>query len=320
MKKQIVLILLSAIFYSAAGAAERPVTLKRDFGTLYGTLLTPDGGAETAVLIIAGSGPTDRNGNNPLGGGGNSYLYLAQELEKAGIASLRYDKRAIGTSRLDDPSRLPDLTFDDYIGDAAALADLLAAEGFEKVVLAGHSEGALIALCAAQHSEAVSAVITLAGPGYPMDEILQLQMARSLAPDHMDILMEANGIVAALKRGERVDMERHQLGLKSLFHPSVQAFLISELQYDPRREIAKLKVPVLIVNGDNDIQITADNADALHRARPEARKVIVPQMTHMLTQSEARTMEEQVKTVYSGPEAPFHPELTAVVTEFIRDL
>lgn len=319
MKKQIILLLLSAIFYSAAGAAERPVTLKRDFGTLYGTLLTPDGGAETAVLIIAGSGPTDRNGNNPLGGGGNSYLYLAQELQMAGIASLRYDKRAIGTSRYDDPTQVGAVTFEDYIGDAAALADLLAAEGFEKVVLAGHSEGALIALCAAQQSEAVSAVITLAGPGYPMDEILQLQMARSLAPDHMELLFEANGIVAALKRGERVDMERHHPGLRALFNPSVQAFLISNLQYDPRREIAKLKVPVLIVNGDNDIQISEDNADALQKARPEARKAIVAQMTHTLVQSEARTMEEQMKTVYNA-ELPLHPELVSVLTEFIRGL
>ena len=125
----------------AAAAEERPFRLERDFGTLCGTLLVPDGGAEAVALIIAGSGPTDRNGNNPLGSGADTYRLLAEALHEAGIASLRYDKRAIGSSRLDDPSQLPQLTLDDYVADAAALADRLAAEGFRRVVLAGHSEG-----------------------------------------------------------------------------------------------------------------------------------------------------------------------------------
>ena len=166
MKHLLTAILLLAFAHTAAG--ERNVSLERDFGTLYGTLLTPDAGTETVAVIIAGSGPTPRNGNV------NSYLYLAQALEKAGIASLRYDKRGIGASRFTEPEKMADAVLGDFIGDAAAWADYLAGEGFRRVILIGHSEGALIAFCAAQQCPEVDAVISLAGAGYPLDEILQL--------------------------------------------------------------------------------------------------------------------------------------------------
>ena len=231
MKHLLTAILLLAFAHTAAG--ERNVSLERDFGTLYGTLLTPDAGTETVAVIIAGSGPTPRNGNV------NSYLYLAQALEKAGIASLRYDKRGIGASRFTEPEKMADAVLGDFIGDAAAWADYLAGEGFRRVVLIGHSEGALIAFCAAQQTPKVAAVVSLAGAGYPLDEILQLQLASQLLPDNMDLLLQANAITAALKRGERVESCPPQL--EALFHPSVQTFWISSLRYDPREEIRKVR-------------------------------------------------------------------------------
>ena len=114
MKRLLAALLLLAAANAAAG--EKSVSLERDFGTLYGTLLTPGEGAETVAVLIAGSGPTPRNGNT------NNYLYLAQELEKAGIATLRYDKRGIGSSKFDDSDKMADATLDDFIGDAAAWA------------------------------------------------------------------------------------------------------------------------------------------------------------------------------------------------------
>ena len=98
MKHLLTAILLLVFAHTAAG--ERNVSLERDFGTLHGTLLTPDAGAETVAVIIAGSGPIPRNGSV------NNYLYLAQALEKAGIASLRYDKRGIGCLLYTSPSPL----------------------------------------------------------------------------------------------------------------------------------------------------------------------------------------------------------------------
>lgn len=296
---------------------EKEIIVGRDFGDLYGTLLTPLADAETVVLIIAGSGPTDRNGNNPMGVGGNSYRMLAEALAEAGIASLRYDKRAIGRSVLDDPTRLPDLTFDDYIADAAALADYLAGEGFRRVVLAGHSEGALIALRTAQQSKAVAAVVSLCGAGYPLDQILRLQLAGQLAPAHLELLIEAEGILAALKRGERVDMTYRSRELYQLFNPGLQAFWISSMRYDPRQEIRRIGVPVLIVGGDNDLQISADNAEALARARPDAEKVIIPGMTHPLKHSDDRTLAGQGKTVYTDPSLPLDPALAEAIVNFL---
>lgn len=132
MKHLLTAILLLVFAHTAAG--ERNVSLERDFGTLYGTLLTPDAGTETVAVIIAGSGPTPRNGNV------NSYLYLAQALERqasprcatTNAASVRAGSR----SRKNGRRRTGD-----FIGDAAAWADYLADEGFRRVILIGHSEG-----------------------------------------------------------------------------------------------------------------------------------------------------------------------------------
>lgn len=305
---------------TAPAYEERPVALERDFGTLYGTLTVPARGAETAVLLIAGSGPTDRDGNNRLGLRCDCYRLLAEELTAAGYAVLRYDKRAIGSSVLDDPTQLPELTLDQYIDDAAALADYLAGEGFRRVVLAGHSEGALIASVAAQRSPAVTGIISLCGAGYPLDEVLRLQMAGQLVPAHMELFVEAEQIIAALKRGERVDMTYHTQGLQALFSPSVQPFIISQMRYDPRQELRKAKVPVLIVGGGNDLQVPADNAEALAAARRDARKCIIPGMAHTLKACAETTLEGQLRTAYGDPTLPLAPELVPTLTEFLGGL
>lgn len=305
---------------TAPAYEERPVALERDFGRLYGTLTVPARGAETAVLLIAGSGPTDRDGNNRLGIRSDCYRLLAEELTAAGYAVLRYDKRAIGSSVLDDPTQLPELTLDQYIDDAAALADYLAGEGFRRVVLAGHSEGALIASVAAQRSPAVAGIISLCGAGYPLDEVLRLQMAGQLVPAHMELFVEVEQIIASLKRGERVDMTYHTQGLQALFSPSVQPFIISQMRYDPRQELRKAQVPVLIVGGGNDLQVPADNAEALAAARRDARKCIIPGMAHTLKTCAETTLEGQLRTAYGDPTLPLAPELVPTITEFLGSL
>ena len=318
MRRLVALLLLAAPL--AATAAERPVQLARDFGTLYGTLRTPDDGASTVVLLVAGSGPTDRDGNNPLGVGAGTYKLLAEALDEAGIASLRYDKRAIGSSRLDDASTLADLTFDMYVDDAAALADYLAGEGFGRVVVAGHSEGALIALCAAQRTGSIAAGVSLAGTAYPIDEVLRIQLARQLAPARMDLLVEAEEILARLRQGERVDMTYRARELQPLFNASVQRFLITQMRHDPQREIRAVACPVLVVGGDNDLQVPADHAEALATAQPRARKVVVAGMTHTLKHSDDRTLAGQIRTVYADASLPLAEGLVEPIVAFIGGL
>lgn len=315
-------ILSAGLFALFAGprlaAAEREIALTRDFGTLYGTLVVPDGPpAETVVVMIAGSGPTDRDCNNRLGIRTNAFRYLAEALEKAGIASLRYDKRGIAQSVYDDPERLSEVVFEDFVADAAAWVDHLAGEGFRKIVLLGHSEGATIALCAAQGNPRITAIIEVSGAGHPLDFILQGQLAQQLATTDPGLYIRVTGIIDALRHGKRVDDIPQPL--TALFDPSVQPFLISAFRYDPCRLIAALDIPVLILQGDNDLQVPAAEADALADAQPRARKVVVKGMTHTLKKSDGRTLNEQL-AAYTDSTLALAPELTEAVTEFIGAL
>lgn len=316
--KRILTLLLCCCTLLTTRAEECPWRLDRDFGTLFGTLRTPDAGSDTAVLLIAGSGPTDRDGNNPLGVGAATYRLLAEALEEAGFASLRYDKRAIAASRLENPSRVDSLCFEEYIDDAAACAEALRGEGF-RVVLAGHSEGSLIAFAAARRCGA-AAVVSLSGAGYPIDEILTTQLAAQLIPARMDLYMEARRIVARLKQGEHVDMTCRPRELYALFNPGVQRFLISQLQYDPRRELRALTIPVLLVGGDNDLQIKPDNLDALAEAQPRATRLLVPGMAHTLKCTGERTLAGQLRSVYADPSIPLSQELVEALVAFLRKL
>ena len=306
---------------SAYGAAyeSRQVEYERDFGKLHGTLTVPAGGAQTVLLLIAGSGPTDRDGNNRLGIRSDCYRLLAEELAAAGYAVLRYDKRAIGSSVLDDPTQVRELTFDQYIDDAAALADRLSEEGFRRVVLAGHSEGALIALVAAQRSSAVAGVVSLCGTGYPLDKVLRLQLSGQLVPAHMELYFEAVQVIAALKRGERVDMAYHPQ-LQALFNTDVQPFIISQMRYDPRQELGKVEGRVLIVGGGNDLQVPAYHVEELSAGRRDAPLRIIPGMAHTLKACDETTLEGQMRTAYGDPTQPLAPELVQAITEFLGGL
>lgn len=294
-----------------ASAAEKSISIQRDFSSLYGTLLTPDDGAETVALIIAGSGPIDRNGL------ANGYLYLAQELEKAGIVSLRYDKRAIGMSAFANSEKLSDVVFEDYIGDVSALVDYLADEGFRRIVLIGHSEGALLTLCAAQQNPKVSALVSLCGAGYPLDQILTVQLSAQLIPSRMDLLMQANAITAKLKRGERVESVPQEL--ESLFNASVQNFWISSLQFNSCKEIQKVGIPILILAGDNDLQVSVTNAEELLKAQPQAKMTIIEGMNHALRKSEGKTVMDQINT-YVDSSLPIDSEMATAIVDFIRTL
>lgn len=317
----ILLALLAASLATAATAGEETLRVARSWGTMYGTLLAPDGGSDTAVLLIAGSGPTDRDGNSGAGLAPNSYLLLARALEREGIASLRYDKRGVGASRFARPEevRQEELRFEDFIEDAAAWIAPLRELGFRRIVLAGHSEGALIALeVAAARPDEVAAVISLAGAGYPIDEILQAQLGRELISFNPGLLLRAQSIIAAIKAGKTA-ADIPPL-LQQVFHPSVQPYLSSWMRYDPRESIRRVTQPVLILNGDNDIQIPADNAEALAAAQPAARKIIVKGMTHLLKTSEITDPRQQKIAHYTDPSLPVSEELVGHMAAFVREL
>ncbi|MBQ5896728.1 MAG: alpha/beta hydrolase [Bacteroidaceae bacterium] len=303
-------LLLTATTY----AGEEEIILNTPTGDIHGKLMLPDGGTPCpVVIIIAGSGPTDMDGNTIIAGmKNNSLLYLAQELASKGIASVRYDKRGIGKSSAAG-TKEEDLRFEHYINDAAAWADKLGSDKrFNKVIIAGHSEGSLIGMVAARESKAVKAYISISGCGSPAYEILEKQ----LQGQPVQIQEESAAICKELREGRTV--EQVPFYLASLYRQSVQPYLISWFAYNPAVEIAKLDIPVLILQGDKDIQVGTEEADKLHTALPTSSLYIIKEMNHVLKQ--CSTMEQMAQlATYSDPTLPINPELVSHITRFIKE-
>jgi pimeloyl-ACP methyl ester carboxylesterase len=283
-------------------------------GTLVGTLEVPAGRAPfPVVLFIAGSGPTDRDGNSAAMGGRNESLrQLAESLAARGIASLRYDKRMVGASRVSLPGGEASLSIDDYVSDAVAWARQLRADPrFGALVIAGHSEGGLHALLAAPQVQA-EGVVTIAAPGRPFQDVLREQLnarlPEAMRPDAMRIL-------DTLAAGHRVDSVPPPLFV--LFRPSVQPFLVSMFRHDPQALARTLGAPLLVVQGTTDLQTTMADAERLAAARPDVRLVRVEGMNHVL-KPVSGDLAAQLPS-YRTP-TPIVPEVVEAIASFVRGL
>ena len=287
---------------------ESPLTLETSTGSIHGTLTTPiDFKKAPVVLIIAGSGPTDRDGNNSLMKN-NSLLQLAHSLAAAGIASVRFDKRGIAASAASMKSE-SDIRFDDFVNDAKAWVALLKKDArFTKIIIAGHSEGSLIGMIAAR--EGVDKYISIAGAGKPAAMIIKDQLNNQ----SKQLMEMASPTLDSLVNGKTVT--DYNPMLESLFRPSVQPYLISWFKYDPAAEINKLKIPVQIIQGTNDIQVSVNDAEILSKANPAASLNLINEMNHVLKIVSA-DKTENIKS-YSNPQLPIAQEMVKVVVEFIK--
>lgn len=305
------LLSLAPALASEAKWTESPVTIGEGDGTLYGSYIAPGAWKPSfdAVLILSGSGPTDRDGNQ-ASMKNDSLKMLAQALGEAGIATLRVDKRAIGESAK-AAAREEDLRFDTYVDDAKAwLAFLKTQNGVSRVFVIGHSEGALIGAIVAADQQ-VTGYVSLAGAGLPAADILRRQIKAS--PNGPQVLALAEPTLAKLEKGE-MDPAPNAL-LYSLFRPSVQPYLISWFRFDPRVEIEKVAGRVLIVQGTTDMQVLVEDADALAAARPDAAKAIIEGMNHVLKVAPA-DKAANAKT-YTDPSLPLAPGVVEAITGFI---
>ena len=273
-------------------------------GTL---LLPPASGQIPLVIIIAGSGPTDRDGNQQMMEN-NSLRFLAEGLHEKGIASFRYDKRIIKQMKR-RTLREKDIRFDDFITDAIDVTKFFKNGGeFSEIYIIGHSQGSLVGMIAAQ--ELADGFISLAGAGQEIDDLIVDQIAiqspglKESARSAYDDL-RVNGVAL-----------NYSPYLASLFRPDIQPFMLSWMKFNPKIEIAKLDMPVLIINGDKDIQVQVNEAEHLKEAHPKAEVVIIQNMNHIFKKIDGSDLENTKS--YNIYNLPIMPELVETVSTFIK--
>ncbi len=295
----------------AKEAAEKSdIVLSTPTGKIFGSLTMPEGGAKVpVVLLIAGSGPTDRRGNNPLGVKSNTYKMIADSLQKAGIACVRYDKRGIGESRGAMASQ-EEMNLTTYINDAAGFVKMLKEDSrFSEVIIAGHSEGSLIGMVVARQQN-VKKYISISGAGERLDNTLKEQ----ITAQWKDLVPVAVKIMDSLKKG--FDVKYVPEALEIVFSPSLQPFIRSLFKYDPQVEIKKLQCPVLILQGDNDLQVALKNAQNLKKAQPKAKLVVIKKMNHALKDAPADRSGNMA--TYTDPSLPLSAGLASAMAGFIK--
>ncbi|NVN03925.1 MULTISPECIES: alpha/beta hydrolase [Asaia] len=267
------------------------------------------------VLIIPGSGPTDRDGNSPLGVRAAPYKLLAEGLAGQGIGSVRIDKRGMFGS-LSAVSNANAVTIDDYVHDIGAWVDVIRARtGVRCVWLLGHSEGGLVALEAASKVEHLCGLILVATAGRPLGDVLKEQLRAN--PSNMALLVAADHAIDELSAGRRVDTMNLPTVLTPLFNPAVQDFLISAFRLDPAVLAAKIAKPVLIVQGQRDLQISVADAGRLKQAAPHATLVTLPDANHALKQVSSDDRSANLAT-YGAENLPLALGVVDDIARFVK--
>jgi pimeloyl-ACP methyl ester carboxylesterase len=295
-------------FASAGGILETQISV----GQLHGTLESPSGkGPFPVALIISGSGPVDRDGNSPKRGlDTNCYKLLAGALAQRGIATLRYDKRGVGQSAA-AASDERTLSFSTFVGDAVTWGRKLRRDPrFSTLVIVGHSEGALVGIASASRFP-VNGFVSVAGAGEPVSKLMLRQLEPQLPPD---AYQAAQTIIADLQRGILVSNVPPLLDL--VLRPSVQPYLVSLFRFDPVVEIAKLKAPILIVQGERDLQVNVSDAEALAKGAPGARLVVLPKMNHVF--KDVGDSPGDNLAAYHDPTREIDPAFVDAVSDFIH--
>ncbi len=299
----------------AAQPLERELEAPGPEGPLKGTLLLPDGEPDWAVLIIPGSGSIDRDGNNEYGLETNLYKLLAEGLASNGIASLRIDKRGMFASQaaIADAN---DVTVKDYADDLAAwVAVLREAVNAKCVWLLGHSEGALIASVAAGNNLAICGLLLVGAPGRPLGTVMREQFAAYLAgkPELEDVHL----VIDAMEAGKRFDVSNRSAVVQGVFRPEAQGYIIDLFSYNPAATLAGYPGPVLVLQGDRDLQVSEADAALLASAHAGARLVLLPNTNHLLKEIETDDRAANLES-YSDPQLPLAPGAIDALTDFIH--
>jgi pimeloyl-ACP methyl ester carboxylesterase len=304
-----------ALLSASAGAAQpvQEITAPGPQGDLHGSVIAPENGGPI-LLIIPGSGPTDRDGNSPAGLSAAPYRLLAEGLAVKGIGSVRIDKRGMFASAgaVVDPNAV---TIDDYVADVASwIGAIREKTGARSVGLAGHSEGGMVALAAAGKVEGLCGLVLIATPGRALGAIMREQLQAN--PANAPVLPDALRAIALLEAGQHVDISGFHPALQQLFAPQVQDFLIDMMKLDPAALAAATRLPMLIVQGDRDIQISLADAETLHAAHPTATYRVLNGVNHVLKIVESNDLAANMAT-YGNPNLPIAQGVVSAIAAFV---
>ncbi len=272
-------LLFGLALIASPALAQTAITAPGPNGPLAGTLLG-EGRDRPVVLIVPGSGPTDRDGNNPMGVAAAPYRLLAEALAVQGVTTVRIDKRGMFGSKAATPDPNA-VTIADYAGDVHAWAKAIRARtGAPCVWVLGHSEGGLVALAAAQAPADLCGMILVSTAGRPLAAVIRDQLAAN--PANASLMPQFDAVIASYTGGKPVDPATISPGLAQLFPPALTGYWRSILSYDPAKLIAAYAGPVLIEQGSRDLQVSVADAKALAAAQPRARLAIVEGANHVL--------------------------------------
>ena len=270
-----------------------------------GTLLVPESiDNPPLVIIIAGSGPTDRNGNQSFMK--NDMLKkLAERLSENGIATFRYDKRVV--KQLKTRTFDKNIRFDDFVTDAKSVVTYFK-PSYSSITIAGHSQGSLVGLLATEAG--VDSFISLAGAGNPIDQIILEQITKT-APFFTE---DTKRVLEILKSGKTTT--EFPPALASIFNLDIQPFMSNWMQYNPQKRIESLEIPVLIINGTRDLQVSTTEAQLLKDHKTDAEIVIIENMNHLLFEING---DDLVNTKsYNELSYPIMPEVITAMVNFIQ--
>ena len=304
----------SLALIAAPLVAQTPVEAPGPNGALAGTL-AGEGAGRPVVLIVPGSGPTDRDGNNPMGVTAAPYRLLAEALAAAGIATVRIDKRGMFGSKaaVADANAV---TIADYAADVHAWAKAIRARtGATCVWVLGHSEGGLVALAAAQTPADLCGLILLSTPGRPLGAVVRDQFRANLA--NAPLLPQVEGVLAAYEAGKPVDRTALHPALAGIFPPQLDGYWRSILGYDPAKLAATYPGPMLIEQGDRDIQVSVADAKLLAAAQPRARLAIVASANHVLKHVASDDRQANLAT-YGDASLPLADGVVAPIVAIVK--